>query len=101
VTFSGSAEVIPSVFEFVDIAGLVAGARKGDGLGNPFLGHVREARLIVWRKRAIVGSAVRVRTGDPRNRLGSRVRMKSHPAKRAAAAVTCVLKVRKGSCSAC
>jgi hypothetical protein len=39
---SRSQEVIPAVVEFVDIAGLVAGASKGEGLGNQFLSHIRE-----------------------------------------------------------
>src|ERR1700744_3973745 len=37
-----SAKVIPTQLEFVDIAGLVRGASKGEGLGNQFLGHIRE-----------------------------------------------------------
>jgi GTP-binding protein YchF len=35
-------KTIPTTMEFVDIAGLVAGASKGEGLGNQFLGHIRE-----------------------------------------------------------
>ena len=38
---------IPAVFEFVDIAGLVRGASKGEGLGNQFLAHIREVDAIV------------------------------------------------------
>jgi hypothetical protein len=37
----------PATVEFVDIAGLVAGASKGEGLGNKFLSHIREVHLIV------------------------------------------------------
>lgn len=37
---------IPAVIEFVDIAGLVAGASKGEGLGNQFLAHIRETGII-------------------------------------------------------
>jgi len=44
---SGSAEIIPSQIEFVDIAGLVAGASKGEGLGNQFLSHIRQVDAIV------------------------------------------------------
>ncbi|MEL6444963.1 MAG: redox-regulated ATPase YchF [Bacteroidota bacterium] len=42
-----SAQTIPAVIEFVDIAGLVAGASKGEGLGNQFLSHIREVDAIV------------------------------------------------------
>ena len=43
---ASSAEVIPTTIEFVDIAGLVAGASKGEGLGNQFLAHIRETDAI-------------------------------------------------------
>lgn len=39
--------VVPTTFEFTDIAGLVAGASKGEGLGNKFLSHIREVDAIV------------------------------------------------------
>jgi len=39
-------KIIPSTIEFVDIAGLVAGASKGEGLGNKFLSHIRECHAI-------------------------------------------------------
>ena len=39
--------VVPTAFEFVDIAGLVQGASKGEGLGNKFLSHIREVNAIV------------------------------------------------------
>ena len=39
--------VVPAIVEFVDIAGLVAGASKGEGLGNQFLAHIRETDAIV------------------------------------------------------
>ena len=45
-SFSHSAKVIPAVVEFVDIAGLVKGAAEGEGLGNKFLAHIREADAI-------------------------------------------------------
>src|SRR5690606_37027457 len=38
--------VLPATVEFVDIAGLVAGASKGEGLGNQFLAHIRETDAI-------------------------------------------------------
>src|SRR5690606_1967255 len=40
------ARVVPTVVEFVDIAGLVKGASKGEGLGNQFLAHIRETDAI-------------------------------------------------------
>src|SRR6266705_4568889 len=39
--------VVPAAIEFVDIAGLVAGASKGEGLGNQFLANIREVDAIV------------------------------------------------------
>ncbi|MEK7510164.1 MAG: redox-regulated ATPase YchF [Patescibacteria group bacterium] len=42
-----SAKIIPAVVEFVDIAGLVRGANKGEGLGNQFLANIREVDAIV------------------------------------------------------
>jgi GTP-binding protein YchF len=37
----------PATIEFVDVAGLIAGASRGEGLGNQFLGHIREVDLLV------------------------------------------------------
>ncbi len=42
-----SKNIIPATIEFMDIAGLVAGASKGEGLGNKFLSHIREVDAIV------------------------------------------------------
>ena len=42
-----SVKTVPTTIEFVDIAGLVAGASKGEGLGNQFLGHIREVDAII------------------------------------------------------
>lgn len=44
---SRSAKIVPTTIQFVDIAGLVAGAYKGEGLGNKFLSHIREVDAIV------------------------------------------------------
>ncbi len=41
-----SEKIVPSFMDFVDIAGLVKGASKGEGLGNKFLGHIREVDAI-------------------------------------------------------
>ncbi len=43
----GPKKVIPAIVEFVDIAGLVKGASKGEGLGNQFLGHIRSVNAII------------------------------------------------------
>lgn len=39
--------IVPAIVEFVDVAGLVAGASKGEGLGNQFLAHIRETHAVV------------------------------------------------------
>jgi len=44
---SKSKKIVPTIVEFVDIAGLVRGASKGEGLGNKFLAHIREVDAIV------------------------------------------------------
>src|ERR1700678_3706407 len=44
---SKSQKIVPAVFEFVDIAGLVKGASTGEGLGNQFLTHIREVDAII------------------------------------------------------
>ena len=46
-SFSNSEKTIPAAIEFVDIAGLVEGAAKGEGLGNKFLSHIREVDAIL------------------------------------------------------
>ncbi|TDG95360.1 redox-regulated ATPase YchF [Cardinium endosymbiont of Culicoides punctatus] len=46
-TLANSKHIIPTSIEFVDIAGLVQGAHSGEGLGNKFLGHIREVDAIV------------------------------------------------------
>jgi GTP-binding protein YchF len=44
--FAKSADIVPTQLEFVDIAGLVRGASRGEGLGNQFLSHIREVDAI-------------------------------------------------------
>ena len=51
-SLSESARTIPTTIEFVDIAGLVAGASQGEGLGNQFLAHIREVDAICHVVRA-------------------------------------------------
>ena len=46
-------KVVPAVVEFVDIAGLVAGASKGEGLGNQFLAHIRETDALAHVVRCV------------------------------------------------
>lgn len=47
VTLYNPKKIVKSIIEFVDIAGLVAGASKGEGLGNQFLSHIREVDAII------------------------------------------------------
>ena len=56
-------KVIPAIVKFVDIAGLVKGAHKGEGLGNQFLSHIREVDAIVFLLRDFENPDV-VRTGE-------------------------------------
>src|SRR6195952_329944 len=51
-------KVLPAVVEFVDIAGLVAGASKGEGLGNQFLANIRETDAIAHVVRCFVDENV-------------------------------------------
>lgn len=46
-SMSNSGKTVPAVIEFFDIAGLVKGASKGEGLGNKFLSHIREVEAVV------------------------------------------------------
>lgn len=54
----GSEKVLPAVVTFVDIAGLVAGASKGEGLGNKFLANIRQCDAIVHVVRAFENSEI-------------------------------------------
>ncbi|MBR3179905.1 YchF family ATPase [Candidatus Saccharibacteria bacterium] len=51
-------KIVPATVEFVDIAGLVAGASKGEGLGNKFLAHIRECQAICHVVRAFVNNDI-------------------------------------------
>ncbi|MBE2295322.1 MAG: redox-regulated ATPase YchF, partial [Phycisphaerales bacterium] len=51
-------KILPATVEFVDIAGLVAGASKGEGLGNQFLAHIRETDAIAQVVRCFVDDDV-------------------------------------------
>jgi GTP-binding protein YchF len=61
---AGSAKLIPTQLEFVDIAGLVRGASRGEGLGNQFLGHIREVDAIVHVVRCFENSDITHVEGD-------------------------------------
>jgi GTP-binding protein YchF len=52
--------ILPTTMEFVDIAGLVAGASKGEGLGNKFLAHIREVDAIAHVVRCFEGDVIHV-----------------------------------------
>lgn len=54
----GSQKIIPATVEFVDIAGLVAGASQGEGLGNKFLANIRQCNAIVHVVRAFEDDSV-------------------------------------------
>jgi ribosome-binding ATPase len=55
---AGSAQTIPTRLTFVDIAGLVRGASKGEGLGNQFLAHIREVDAVAYVLRCFEDSDV-------------------------------------------
>jgi hypothetical protein len=57
-TLAKSAKVIPTQLEFVDIAGLVRGASKGEGLGNQFLANIREVDAIAHVLRCFEGGDI-------------------------------------------
>lgn len=54
----GGQKIIPATVEFVDIAGLVAGASKGEGLGNKFLANIRQCSAIIHVVRAFENSEI-------------------------------------------
>lgn len=58
-------EAIPTTVRFVDIAGLVEGASRGEGLGNKFLGHIRDVEAILHVVRCFEDENVSHATGDP------------------------------------
>ena len=51
-------KIMPATVEFVDIAGLVAGASQGEGLGNKFLAHIRECQIICHVVRAFINDDI-------------------------------------------
>lgn len=62
---SGSKRILPAVVEFVDIAGLVEGASKGEGLGNQFLANIRETDAILHVVRCFENDDITHVSGQP------------------------------------
>ena len=60
-------KIVPATVEFVDIAGLVEGASKGEGLGNKFLAHIRECQAICHVVRAFKSSDIVRADNKPEN----------------------------------
>jgi GTP-binding protein YchF len=58
-------ETVPTTIRFVDVAGLVEGASKGEGLGNKFLGHIRDVEAILHVVRCFEDENVAHSTGPP------------------------------------
>lgn len=56
--FFNAQKVVPSAMTFVDIAGLVKGASRGEGLGNQFLAHIREVDVIMYILRAFESKSI-------------------------------------------
>jgi len=63
--FSKSAKIVPAAIEFFDIAGLVKGASKGEGLGNQFLAKIREVDAILQVVRAFENEKIIHVSGQP------------------------------------
>ena len=61
----GPRKITPAVMEFVDVAGLVAGAARGEGLGNRFLAHIRETDAIAHVVRCFADENVAHVSGTP------------------------------------
>jgi GTP-binding protein YchF len=62
---SGAPKIIPTAIEFIDIAGLIKGSHKGEGLGNQFLARIRETGAILEIVRAFEDENIMHITGQP------------------------------------
>ena len=59
-------KIVPATVTFLDIAGLVKGASEGEGLGNKFLAHIREASVVLHVARSFADSnVIQIGSGDP------------------------------------
>ena len=67
-------KVVPATIEFVDIAGLVQGASKGEGLGNKFLAHIRECQAICHVVRAFKNDDIVRADNKPENDIISQAK---------------------------
>src|SRR6185437_11485124 len=63
-------KIVPATVQFVDIAGLVAGASQGEGLGNQFLAHIRSTNAICHVVRAFIDQNVTLTGSDPEKDIG-------------------------------
>jgi GTPase SAR1 family protein len=73
-------KVIPTTMEFVDIAGLVAGASKGEGLGNQFLANIRETNASTTSRRSTPSSPLP--TSNRSNARSTRPRVRRKPGRK-------------------
>ncbi|OGY23159.1 MAG: hypothetical protein A2172_02150 [Candidatus Woykebacteria bacterium RBG_13_40_15] len=62
---TGIQKTVPAAIEFIDIAGLVKGAHEGEGLGNQFLGHIRDVDVVLHLVRAFHNPNVQHHTDFP------------------------------------
>ncbi|MCH7541917.1 YchF family ATPase [Patescibacteria group bacterium] len=62
---TGIEKTVPAAIEFIDIAGLVKGAHAGEGLGNQFLGHIREVDAVLHLIRGFHNPNVQHQTSEP------------------------------------
>jgi small GTP-binding protein len=62
---TGIEKIVPAAIEFIDIAGLVKGAHEGEGLGNQFLGHIREVDAVLHLVRVFHNPNVAHQEGSP------------------------------------
>ena len=72
-----SDNIVPTVIEFVDIAGLVKGASKGEGLGNKFLSHIRNVDAIVHVVRGFDNNDIKIFNNEKLKRINPDIKFTS------------------------